>query len=38
MINGESDGLAVAAAHPLTIDSRESTFIPYLQLQLEKTR
>jgi hypothetical protein len=38
MMNGESDGLALAAAQPLTIDSRESKFIPYLQLQLEKAR
>lgn len=35
MMSGESTGLALAAGQPLTIDSRETQFIPYLQLILE---
>jgi len=36
MMSGESTGLALTAAQPLTIDSRESGFIPYLAIELRK--
>ncbi len=35
MMNGESNGLAITAGRTFSIDSRESKFIPYLQLSLD---